>query len=167
MNKRLAKTACFTGHRQVYASHRNKLTKRLNKILEHLIKTQKIDSFLCGGAIGFDILAGFAVLNLKEKWPHIKLIMVLPCPEQDSVWSEKYKIAYRKLLASADEIIYVSEHFYNGCMEARNIRLVEEGELCIAYLINTRRSGTSQTVRFAKEKGIPVINLADDLLTMP
>ena len=108
------------------------------------------------------------ILALKEKFPNIKLVMVLPCREQDSVWSEEYKAAYRKLLDASDEIVYVSEHYYDGCMKARNIRLVENGEICIAYLTSTRfRGGTAQTVRFAKKKGIPVINLANDLLLMP
>lgn len=55
----------------------------------------------------------------------------------------------------------VSERYYNGCMKARNARLVELAtDYCICYW-NPKdfRSGTGQTVHMAQKKGIEVINL--------
>ena len=43
-------------------------------------------------------------------------------------------------------------------MKRRNERLVELADYCICYCTNPR-SGTGQTVRMAKDKGIDIINL--------
>jgi len=113
-----------------------------------------------GGAVGFDTLAAMAVLTAREANPTIRLLMALPCTDQDSRWRESDKTTYRYLLNNADEIIYVSEQpYFRGCMVQRNIYLVERSSILIAYLTHGR-SGTGQTVIFAHEKGLTVINLA-------
>ena len=154
-------TCCFTGHRHISPQELPNLTQNLTQTTETLIR-QNIHTFLCGGAIGFDILAGQCIITLKEKYPHIKLIMILPCREQYCVWSAEYKAAYRKLLTAADEIIYISEKYYEGCMKKRNIRLVSDSEYCIAYLKNKKARGNAKhAVRLAVQKGIRIFNLAD------
>lgn len=40
-----------------------------------------------GGARGYDTLAAQTVLRLKERYPHIKLILILPCLTQTRWWS--------------------------------------------------------------------------------
>ena len=42
--------------------------------------------FGTGGALGFDTLAAQTVLELKNKYPEIKLILVLPCENQTQGW---------------------------------------------------------------------------------
>ena len=158
------RSACFAGHRSIECSDLLALKFCLNKTIKRLIQ-EGIFSFLCGGAIGFDMLAGHTVLDIKAKNYSVKLIMVLPCCEQDSVWSENYKAAYRELLTNADEIIYVSEKYYYGCTRERNLHLIEGSEVCIAYRKNKKaRGGAGQAISLAKEKGIPIINLADMLI---
>ena len=54
----------------------------------------------------------------------------------------------------------MSEEYTKSCMRLRNQRLVELADCCICYCSDPAgRSGTAQTVRMAKQKGIPVINL--------
>ena len=36
----------------------------------------------CGGALGFDTLVAKLIINLKIKYPYIKLVLILPCIEQ-------------------------------------------------------------------------------------
>jgi len=151
-------TCFFTGHRKIAHNELPILKQRLENTIENLIN-QGVVFYGCGGAIGFDMLSGFTVLYLKKKYINIKLIMVLPCHNQDVKWSEADKNAYRKLLAAADKIVFVSENYYDGCMKKRNIHLVENSGFCIAYL-KYMNSGTSQTVRLAKERGLTVFNLA-------
>ena len=154
------KTCCFTGHRILPKLKIPTLKKHLENAIEGLIN-QGVNSFSCGGAIGFDILAGYAVLKFKEKYPTVKLIMILPCRNQSEKWIDKKdKVAYFELLTAADKIIYISENYYDGCMKQRNMRLLDDSLYCIAYLKN-KRSGTGQTVRMANERGITVFNLAD------
>ena len=153
------KTCCFTGHRILSKFKMPALKKRLESTVENLIH-QGVYSFSCGGAIGFDMLAGYTVLKFKKKYPTVKLIMILPHRSQTEKWNDKKdREAYVQLLAAADEIIYVSENYYDGCMKQRNIRLLDDSLYCIAYLKN-KRSGTGQTVRMANERGITVFNLA-------
>jgi len=128
-------------------------------MIERLIG-QDVVYFGCGGALGFDTLAGFAVLDFKEKHEAVKLVMVLPCHNQDEKWAQKDKAAYQKLIDAADKVVYVSERYFDGCMKKRNVHLVEHSDCCVAYL-KREDSGTGQTVRLARERGLVVVNVAD------
>ena len=86
--------------------------------------------------------------------------MVLPCFDQSERWKTADKQALKHLIANADKVKYVSEQpYFDGCMEKRNRYLVENSGVCVAYMKH-ERSGTSQTIRFARERGLTVINLA-------
>ena len=98
------KTCCFTGHRTLQKEQLPEIIRQLEAVIEKLIQ-QGVIYYGCGGAIGFDQLAGEAVLSLKKKHPQIKLIMVLPCAEQDKNWPQTAKYRYRALLAACDKIV--------------------------------------------------------------
>lgn len=160
MNNR-AQTACFTGHRSIKEKDLLSLTQRLIETIANLTN-KGILYWLNGGACGFDHLAAFAVLKARKVNLNIKLIMLLPCKNQNEHWNETDKQSYKYLLENADEVVYISEQpYFNGCMEKRNLSLVERSAVCVAYM-NRRRSGTSQTVRMAQEHKLTVINLAED-----
>lgn len=161
-NKEL--TACFTGHRKIAPQDLATVKQRLQEQIENLIE-KGVKTFLCGGAIGFDMLAGQTILGLKEKYPAIKLVLVLPCRNQDEEWGDADKTSYRKLLSAAAASFYVAEEYSKSCMKNRNQRLVDDGDYCIAYMTNSGRSGTAQTVRMAQKKPIPVFNLANNPTT--
>jgi len=152
------KTCCFTGHSTIPSPELPIITKRLEYVIGRLIG-QDVVNYLCGGAVGFDMLAGYTVLDFKEKYEAVKLIMVLPRRNQDARRSEENKAAYQSLLAAADKIIYFSEWYMDGCKKKRNSYLVENSDYCIAYLKHAR-SGTGQTVRLAEARGLTVFNLA-------
>jgi uncharacterized phage-like protein YoqJ len=154
------KTCAFTGHRRLAKADIPVLKKKLEETIESLIN-QGVYRYLSGGAVGWDTLAAKVILDFKAGNEAIKLIMVLPCRNQDEKWSAEDKAVYKEHLAAADEIVYGSEGYTADCMKKRNIRLVDDSDYCIAYMKH-QRSGSSQTVRLAKEKGIPVFNLADD-----
>ena len=142
-------TAAFTGHRIIAKSELAHVKEALDETIGSL--TDKgITLYMVGGALGFDTLAATAVLKAREHNPNIRLLMALPCAEQDSRWRESDKQFYRHLLNNADEIIYVSEQpYFKGCMEKRNRYLVEHSSILVAYM-TYGRSGTSQTVRDRK-----------------
>ena len=89
------KTACFTGHRNLSCDIED-LKSRLYNALERAIKNAGITDFYNGAAIGWDMLTAQTVLQLREKYPQIKLHMILPCsPENQSCkWSENQKQIY-------------------------------------------------------------------------
>ena len=77
---------------------------------------QGVVFFGSGAALGFDQIASETVLKLKKDYPHIKLVMVLPCPpnEQSMKWSREQREHYEKLLEQADKIRQVSPKYTKG-----------------------------------------------------
>jgi uncharacterized phage-like protein YoqJ len=121
-----------------------------------------VTTFYNGGSYGFDLLSAEKVIVLKtQRNLPIKLIMVLPCKGHDVKWSDDNKARLLNVLNNADETICLSERYYDGCMKARNNYLIEHSDICVAYM-TYGRSGSSQTVRLAREKGLEVINLAEN-----
>lgn len=153
-------TACFTGHRSLQLSYKETLLHRLSEFLEGLIVYRGYRYFGNGGAIGFDLLAADAVLALKVKYPQVKLIMVLPCPDQTQKWVDTGAVDhYQKILKAADKVTYTSEKYTDACYAIRNQHMVSNSSLVIAYCYR-EGSGTGQTVRMAREAGLEVVNLA-------
>ncbi len=157
MNDR-AFACCFTGHRVLPAGKTDEIRCRLEDTLEDLIG-QGVSFFGCGGALGFDLLAGETVLKLREKHPHIKLIMVLPCRGQDNNWSDVQKRRYASLTSLCDKVRCLAPAYHPGCMRIRNQYLVNHADFCVAYLTGTS-GGTFYTVNLARDAGLTVINLA-------
>jgi len=151
-------TCCFTGHRDIPIRDRTRLKNKLITEIEKLIEKGVI-FYGNGGALGFDTLAALAVLELKEKYPQIKLIMVLPCKEQDKKWREADKKMYASILNKADKIVYTSEHYHNGCMHKRNEHLVNNSDFCISY-VTKNTGGSAYTVEYAMRCGTEIIDYA-------
>ncbi len=162
------KHICFTGHRNIKSTQA--LALNLEKTLRKLIQEKNAEEFYSGGAIGWDTLCAQTVLKLRDKFPHIRLNLILPCSneEQTALWNDSDKKTFMEILSSADSIEFTSENYYNGCMKKRNMRLVELADCCICfYNVRNRASGTGQTVRFAEQKDIPIINLYQYILQHP
>lgn len=151
------RTVCFTGHRNIPQE------KHLSEALQNTI-IQLINEGYCyfgaGGALGFDTIAEETVLALKTKYSHIKLILVLPCLTQANEWSIEDKKRYAEAKQAADKVVYTSRNYYSGCMHKRNRHLVDNSSVCVCYLTKTG-GGTFYTVNYTKEKGLRIINIAE------
>ena len=154
-------TACFTGHRFIKKELVPKIEKHLESVIKKLVKSGVIH-YGCGGAIGFDMLAGYTVLKMKKKHPQINLIMVLPCENQDLKWDEQDKERYRKLLGACDKKKFLQKEYDGDCMLKRNRHLVDNSGICIAYLTQ-KRGGSFYTVNYATKQNVQVVNIADDI----
>lgn len=151
-------TCCFTGHRDISAEIKPYIAKQLERILRNLIG-EGIRYFGSGGARGFDLMAADIVLQLKEEFPHIRLIMVLPCRDQTRGWRGEDLRHYERVLSQADKVVYVQEKYTPGCMQKRNRHLVDNSSVCVAYC--TRRyGGTAYTVEYADRKNVKVIGVS-------
>ena len=104
--------------------------------------------------MGFDTIAAFAVLKLKERYPDIRLILVLPCFSQTRGWSQEDIEIYDDIKQKADKVVYTSQEY------KRNRHLVDNSSACISYLTENK-GGTFYTVNYAKSKGVEVINIAE------
>lgn len=151
-------TCCFTGHRRLPLDKIEQIVKRLDREIESLISLGVTD-FISGGALGFDQIAAALIVTKKEMGHPIRLIFALPCKNQDALWREEQKHLYHGLLGEADEVIYLSEGYHEGCMKERNRYMVNRSAYCICALLH-QQSGTAQTVKYARELGTKIINLA-------
>lgn len=152
------KTLFFTGHRNVYKTEGARQYEALKKTLISFID-KGYKYFISGGAVGFDTMAAECVLNLRSEGADIKLILMLPCRDQDAKWSEGERRKYKRLLANADEIFYIQESYTRACMFERNRAMADASSACVAYCTKPS-GGTAYTVSYAVQNGIPVTNLA-------
>ena len=142
------KTCAFTGHRVLGDDFSaRKLKKEIKKLI-----LAGVDTFYNGMAMGFDLLAAEKTLELKKRFPHIRLILCIPCYKQERSFSEKDKGRYATIYKKADEKKVLSEFYYRGCMQARNRYMVERADVLIAYCTKAD-GGTAHTVKcFEKMK---------------
>ena len=154
----MTKSVTFTGHRYIPQSKRNDLCAKLEKaVMENY--TKGVRNFLCGMAVGFDLLAAEAVLKVKKELPDIILTAVVPFRLQYERWSEREKLRYHFIISRADKVVVLSEHYYNGCLLRRNDYMLSHCNGVIAYYDGTPRGGTYYTVRKARQMKLPVLNL--------
>lgn len=154
-------TCFFTGHRSLPQNKIADITNRLNIEIDNLI-SKGVMSFISGGALGFDQLASAQIIEKRESC-NIRLVLALPCKNQDILSTDIQKRLYRSLLAEADEIVYVSDKYDDGCMKRRNFYMAEQSACCICSLLDSK-SGTGQTVNYSQKIGIHIINVVESNL---
>lgn len=151
-------TCCFTGHRLLPKEQIPGITLRLSARVDELI-AGGVHTFISGGALGFDQLAALVVLCKKEdeKRP-VRLVIAQPCRDQSKNWTPAQQRVYDNILSRADEVVCLSDHYFNGCMQIRNRWMVEHSDHVIACMARLQ-GGTAQTVRYAAKKGLNVLNV--------
>ncbi len=120
------KAASFTGHRSI-SGDLNALKADMYNKLERAILNGGITQFNAGGAIGFDTIAAETVIELRKNYSDITLNLVLPCSpgEQTLKWTADQKHRFYDIMNNANNVEFTSPHYYDGCMKARNLRLIE------------------------------------------
>ncbi len=152
-------TCFFTGHRTIPNSKVGEVSKRTCEQI-YLHAAQGYTNFICGGAVGFDTIAAVQVAKVKAGGAPIRLILALPCRDQTSVWQDTEMLRlYQRIKGVADEIIYVSDLYHDGCMKERNQFMVDASSACIAYFNGSKLGGTAQTIRMAEKKQIAIANV--------
>lgn len=99
-----SKVACFSGHRKL-PEDCEELRKSLEDSITELIK-KGVMYFGAGGALGFDMLAEETVIQMKQQYHQIRLILVLPCsPEQQTLkWNAAQRERYNEIMSKADKV---------------------------------------------------------------
>lgn len=144
--KQPPKSCAFTGHRTLYGGFSpRKLKAEIKKLI-----LGGADTFYNGMAMGFDLLAAEKVLELKKKFPHIKLVLCIPCFGQEKQFSEKDKKRYAEIYQKADEKVLHSNHYYNGCMQVRNRYMADRADILMAYCVQ-EKGGAAYTVKYFKK----------------
>lgn len=161
------KTVAFTGNRTLTTSDgrpdanlENVLRRELYLSLEDCYKEGKVN-YITGMAVGWDLLCGEVVLELKEKYPDIRLIAAIPFMGQELLYSNQDKQRFKYIYERADHIELITNGGYDrGAYHKRNDWMIANSSKIIAYDSGKRvRSGTSSTIRKAIKQNIEVVNL--------
>ena len=147
----------FSGHRVIEPEAVGPLSALLRRALAYAYE-KGCRTFFCGGAVGFDTYAAKEVILFRVKHPDARLVLMLPCANQAQSFSAHQRAAYDYILSQADEAVILSEAYTRGCMQRRNRALVENADMLVCY-VGKDTGGSAQTMRLAKEKGIPIYNL--------
>ena len=149
----MIKSCAFTGHRYELKEFDAEL---LERVIKNLI-ISGVGIFYCGMAVGFDLAAAECVISLKKHYD-VKLIACIPCEGQSDSYSEHDKIRYNRILDNSDEQIFLSSHYFNGCMQARDRFMVDNSNVLVCFL-RKNEGGTFYTVSYARKKEIKIIEL--------
>ena len=156
-----SRTCFFTGHRNLPVDDIYKIRRSLKEAVIALI-ADGVTYFGCGGARGFDLLAAQMILELRETYPDIRLIMVYPCRNQTRYWNDEDKEMYNYIRDRSDKCVWIADEYNDECMHRRNRHLVNNSTICVCYLTDSY-SGTQYTVNYAKKKSVTIINIANNL----
>jgi len=149
---------CFTGHRPDKMEFGEKEIKPLlEKAIDEAISKGFV-TFITGMAMGTDIWAAEIVLDRRKKNDDIHLICALPHPGFENRRSFVEKKRFSKIIKNADLVKEINDHYFTGCYQVRNEWMVDRSNLVIA-VFNGQKSGTKNTVDYAKKKNVQVVNV--------
>lgn len=166
LNDDEAKSCCFTGYRpskfpfSLYEKSAEYIRFE-NQLLEGILTLADEDCriFYSGMAMGFDIIAAEAVLLLKNAYKTpLKLIAVVPFPEQKETFSPLWKKRYEKVLSECDCTITLSDKYYQGCYQKRNEYMVDNSDYVLTWY-DGKSGGTKNTMRYAEKKQRFILNV--------
>lgn len=161
---------CFTGYRPdkfpFPLSNGNADYKKMeNALVEQILElaSEGCRTFYCGMAMGFDLIAGETVLALKNAFnPPLKLVAVLPFSAQSNSFTDYWKEKFENVLKNADEMLCLSDEYYKGCFQTRNIFMVDNSDYVITWY-DGKKGGTANTLQYAHRIGRQIFNINRDV----
>ena len=167
------KACCFTGHRPEKMNFsleqpnpkKYALEERLSAAISGMAaKGAKV--FYCGCARGFDLVAADLVLKYKKTDPEVKLVCVMPFGEMKNNLKGYWRKLFESVLSGCDEKVVVSESYTPWCYDERNRYMVDNSDAVITYW-DGGKGGTENTIRYAKRKHVPIINISKGYGELP
>ncbi len=161
------KVCAFTGHRPQNLpfgfnesdERCQTLKKLLRYAIEKLITEKGVTLFVSGMALGVDIYAAEIVLEMKKKYPNVKLEAAIPCETQAVKWREKDRDRYFRLVEQCDTETLLQTKYTADCMQKRNEYMANKADYLIAVW-DGKPSGTGKTVKYAESIGKTVIRIS-------
>ena len=149
---------CFTGHKPqkfyLGSDEEHEGCIQLRAVLEReigLLLRQGIVTYYCGMALGTDLWCAEILQSLRQGFPQIKLIAVIPFEGQANRWSAEYRERYFHILAHAQEEILLHRHYTKRCMMERNRYMVDHCTHLIG-VYNGSPGGTQNTLEYARKQ---------------
>ncbi len=141
----------FIGHR--YIEENYDLEDKIYKIVKEKLANEEYVELYVGHSGEFDTLAASAVKRAQKSLEisNSSLILTLPYIMKDI---ELYERFYD------DVIIPIPKTHPKSAITKRNCWMVDNCDLLIAYVLPERRGGALTALKYAKKKGIKIINLS-------
>ena len=164
-------TCCFSGYRPekipAWTAAGPNVPSMLQTKLEKAIVRAFQDGyrlFVTGMSRGFDLWAAQAVLQQREHLP-IRLLCAIPFDGQANSWESSWKTCYQKVLLLADFVHSLAQFYTPDCFYARDHFMVNGSSRLICWF-DGLPGGTAFTHRYAKKRGLEIVNLADRQLCL-
>ena len=151
---------CVTGHRpDGFPFTRSpsdpnyvKYTETLSQTVEDLIR-QGYTHFITGMAEGADLDFARIILQHKSNHPHILLEAALPYTTHAAKHISTATRERAEIQETCDMVTAVSPAYHRGCMQKRNVYMVDKADLVLAIWSGIEKGGTWNTIRYARQKG--------------
>ncbi len=154
---------CFTGHRphrlpwgEDESDERCIRFKQTVYLQLERLCEQGCKHFVCGMALGADIILGELVVQLKKYYSDILLEAALPYSGQARQWSAVQKERHQRLLQQCDLETVIQESYSRGCALRRDDYMVERAGKLIAIYDGTPKGGTYHTLLYAIRQGLEI-----------
>lgn len=140
-------TAVFIGNRDCYGVD----LKSIKEAILYAINSG-VTTFLSGGQGYFDEMCATTVYQLKESYPHIKNILMIPY--------KSFKVFNKDIF---DDIVYPFDDFetssltYRNAIPERNRYMVMQSGTAISYVY--RNGGASKTLDLARANKLEIVDL--------
>ena len=144
------KIVCFAGHREDFRNFG--IENRLRDTIIELIE-KGYTTFYDGGKGAFDNISARIVIDLKAKYPHIKIFKILTYYHPNR---EKWEIS-----PCYDGSIMPEIETYHPKLKItkRNEWIVDNSDLLVCYITQTHKSGAYNTVKYAEKTNKEIIYL--------
>lgn len=173
MRKRLI--ISFTGHRPNKLKCCYDLKSEVSKVIANHIEAEVRSIiaeypaeeyvFLTGGAIGTDQIAFWVGEKLKRNGLNLMNVVCVPCPNQESRWSDDNKLWYHHMIRRADKVVNVWENAkyaadtIRDMMQKRNEFMIDYSNFTIAVWNGLKNGGTWNCIEYALENQMPIIHI--------
>ena len=143
------KSCFFIGHREAD----ERLLPTLVNVIERLVVSEDVTCFYVGGYGGFDRVAATAVKQVKQRYPEITLMLVLPYHPAERTVETPYGFDGTYYPEGMET---VPRRF---AIVQANKYMVENVDWLIAY-VRHGASNSQKIIEYAKIRSVPYINLA-------
>ena len=106
-------------------------------------------------------MGGEIVLEKKKQNDALHLICAVPHPDFEKRRGFFEEHCYNRIIKNADYVTTISDHCYKACYQKRNEWMVDRSSLVTAVW-NGQPSGTKNTIDYAKNKDIFIINILEE-----
>ncbi|MCD8189753.1 MAG: DUF1273 domain-containing protein [Clostridiales bacterium] len=161
-----SKTCCFTGHRPNHLPWGRDETRLLCVACKEQLAIEierayqeGFRQFLCGMAMGGDLLFAEAALACSALHPDLRLVAAIPCLDQTKGWPREQAERYQRILdrlPSSQQVLIQTERT-RACMLRRDRYMVNQSQRIIALYDGKSAGGTRYTLGCALKRGLETV----------